>query len=160
MTNRSLLSQPSRPLRAALRGLALAAALTGLACVGASAQPSPITPSLDGPAREIAGGWRVTQVGGAVLATDSRARLEFRGRDYSGNDGCNQMSGRLSRASGGHIRFGMAATTRMACEPAIMKAADALHAALAAARGYRLSGARLTLSDARGGVVLLAEQVR
>ncbi|QLP98091.1 MAG: META domain-containing protein [Rhodoblastus sp.] len=59
------------------------------------------------------------------VAAGSNAQLEFRGRAYSGSDSCNRISGRLTRVGGGHIRFGMAATTRMACEPTVMAAADA-----------------------------------
>jgi heat shock protein HslJ len=42
----------------------------------------------------------------------------------SGSDGCNQFSGGYEISSGNMIEIGPLASTRMACEPAVMEQAD------------------------------------
>jgi heat shock protein HslJ len=80
---------------------------------------------------------------GASHAADPRAFLEISSGDrFSGSDGCNGLSGRLTVGSAS-IDFRQAATTLVRC-----KGATASHvtAVLSGAVRYEISGARLTLT--------------
>ena len=67
----------------------------------------------------------------------------------SGRAACNQYSGGY-RASAPTITIAAIATTRMACEPAVMTAESAYLRKLAAATGYSVSSTGLTLTGSAG----------
>jgi len=67
----------------------------------------------------------------------------------SGSSGCNTFTGSY-QTSGTMLTLGPLATTRMACEQAIMDQEQAYLAALAATKSYGIVGNMLTLSDAGG----------
>src|SRR5215207_9854097 len=100
--------------------------------------------------------WRLTEVrGGPAVAADSAREAHLRfvadsggGARVAGSTGCNRLNGSYTR-DGAALRFGPAATTRMACiDPAIGAQESALLAALAATTRHAIVGDVLTLSDA------------
>lgn len=146
-----MLALPRRRVLLALAGFA------AFAVFGASSQASL---AQDAATQALAGRWRVTRIGGDPIAARHAPMLELRGREYGGKDGCNVMRGTLTHLDGRAIAFGDAATTRMACPPPIMGVADRFHAALRSARGYRVARGGLRLTDAQGGVVVVARRAR
>ncbi|QAY76857.1 META domain-containing protein [Sphingosinicella sp. BN140058] len=58
----------------------------------------------------------------------------------SGHGGCNSFSTRFELASGERISFGPIASTRMACEPAVMEQESRYFAILDAAESYSVYG--------------------
>lgn len=72
--------------------------------------------------------------------------LTFRDGRVSGHVGCNRMNGGFELGpAAGQLRFGAAATTRMACEPGRMAFEAALVAALAASTRLEFEGPRMRL---------------
>jgi heat shock protein HslJ len=137
-------------------GLRAALALLLVGCVGgAHSAPGNAAP----PSRSLENTyWRLMEVRGrpAVAADSTReAHLRFvadsgGGSRVAGSTGCNRLSGSYTR-DGAALRFGPAATTRMACvEPAISAQETDLLAALAATTRHAIVGDVLTLSDAGG----------
>jgi heat shock protein HslJ len=86
--------------------------------------------------------------GFTTLLTGTQMTIQF-GADgsVSGSSGCNRFTG-MYQTSGTSLMFGPLATTRMACEQAIMDQEQAFLAALAATKSYRIVGTTLTLVDA------------
>jgi putative lipoprotein len=60
--------------------------------------------------------------------------------------GCNQLSSKATIA-GPKLSFAPFASTRMACEPALMAQEQAYEGALAATRLFRMSGTQLKFTD-------------
>jgi heat shock protein HslJ len=79
-------------------------------------------------------------------------RLDPQEPRVSGHTGCNRLTGGFT-LEGSALRFGQAATTRMAClperdnEPGFLRAFNAV-------RGWRIEGRVLLLQDARGRTVM------
>ncbi len=103
----------------------------------------------------LAGAWLAEDIDGGGVIDYLQTTLEI-GADgkVSGNGGCNRFSGSAT-IEGGKITFGDLASTMMACAEAAMVQEMKLHAALAAARSYRIDAAqrKLFLDDATGKVV-------
>jgi heat shock protein HslJ len=118
-----------------------------------AATGSPDTGSLDGTA------WVVTAVAGRQVSGGATVTLQFAGGRLSGSDGCNRFAGSYSAAGSALEVSPQLASTRMACPDGAEAEARAFVAALAAARGYRIDGARLLLLSADGAtLVSLAAQ--
>ena len=83
----------------------------------------------------------------ANAATGEVPYLELEGGRVSGTGGCNRLTGTYE-TSGDTLRFGPLATTRMACEEAVMRRETAFLAALAATTRFELAGSSLVLLDA------------
>jgi heat shock protein HslJ len=99
---------------------------------------------------QLSGQWTVESIGGVGVGGDSRAAIAFAGdATVSGSGGCNRLIGRAD-ISGAAITFGRVATTRMACSGPVMDQERRLLDALAATRGYRITGSVLMLHDASG----------
>lgn len=77
-----------------------------------------------------------------------RLRLDEQGR-YSGSAGCNTLAGSYQLDADG-LRFLPAATTLMACPPAVAAAEQRFLSALAEVRQAQLSGVTLDLLDGSG----------
>jgi putative lipoprotein len=103
----------------------------------------------------LAGAWLAEDIDGGGVIDYLQTTLEI-GADgkVSGNGGCNRFSGSAT-IEGDKITFGDLASTMMACAEAAMDQEMKLHAALAAARSYRIDAAqrKLFLDDATGKVV-------
>jgi heat shock protein HslJ len=114
---------------------------------GCTAMPqAPEVPSLDGTA------WVLSALPGTALAAAAPATLRFEEGRAAGSDGCNRYTVGYS-ASGTALQFpGRAASTQMACPPAVMEQAQAFMDALLGARAYRIEGGRLQLLSADGTV--------
>ena len=82
------------------------------------------------------------------------ATLQFEGGRLSGTDGCNRFSGSYSATGSAFEVRPQMALTRMACPEPMATEAQAFIAALSAARGYRIDGARLLLLSADGATLL------
>ena len=125
---------------------ALAALLATVLVAGCAApQPAADTPPLDGTS------WVLSALPGRDLDGGATATLRFEQGRASGSDGCNRYDAGYT-AQGGRIEIAVAASTRMACPPAVTEQAAAFAAALAAAKGYRVDGTRLQLLAADGAV--------
>lgn len=130
------------PVRLAATGLCLAALLAS-AC---SSMPPSDAPSLDGTS------WVLASLPGRTLLEGSTITLRFEGGRASGTDGCNRYSTGYA-AAGAKLRFEpSAASTMMACAPAVMDQARAFTASLSAAAGYRIDAGQLQLLGPDGSV--------
>ncbi len=78
------------------------------------------------------------------------ATLQIEGARASGSTGCNQWSADVVWSSRGALRFGPVATTKMACEPAVMAQERAFLAALQSTTRAVRRGNELSLFPARG----------
>jgi heat shock protein HslJ len=104
--------------------------------------------------------WRLAEVGGrpAIGAVGEReAHLQL-GRDSArvvGSTGCNRLTGTYT-SDGATLRFGPAATTRMAClEPQMGEQEQAFLAALQATERLQIVGDTLTLVGRAGPLARL-----
>lgn len=84
---------------------------------------------------------------------------EAGGPRFAATAGCNTMAGGYVRRAGGHLEFGQAMATLMACPPPVDALERGLAAALAQTRNYRVTGQTLVLSDAHGEVTALFRAV-
>ena len=131
----------------------LTIALTALAILLVGCGPGPAAgPSLDGTQ------WVLVALEGEPPLTGTAPSAEFSADQISGSTGCNHYFGPYT-VSGSDITVGDVARTEIGCtDPAgVMDQEEAFLAALASAASYRLSGARLELLDATGGVILAFE---
>jgi heat shock protein HslJ len=85
-----------------------------------------------------------------MAGTDLTANFGTDGM-LSGNSGCNTYSASY-KIDGNKISIGPAATTRMACEPAVMDQEQQYLAALSTAATYRIEGSKLELRTADGAL--------
>jgi heat shock protein HslJ len=111
-----------------MRNLLLLSLIALSACATAS-----IGPRFDG--RELV----AEAVNDAPVAGARPLTLRLDGGRASGNAGCNSFSGTY-KLSEERLEFGPLATTRMACEPAIMDQEARFLATLAAVRSYSRYG--------------------
>lgn len=99
--------------------------------------------------------WTLMRVGTATVTASGGARapnLKLGGSRAGGFSGCNRFGGAYE-ISGTSVRFTQMVATRMAC----MNGGELEQAyldALAAVRGWRIAGDRLTLLSAGGNVLL------
>ncbi len=83
--------------------------------------------------------WVAQDVNGAPVSAAKPLTLRFDGGQASGSAGCNTFSGSYKLRED-RLEFGPLATTRMACEPAIMEQEGRYLAILGAARSYSRYG--------------------
>lgn len=100
--------------------------------------------------------WRVLEIAGKpVVVTNSRAEPHFvldNRQRIHGSDGCNRFNGEYVSAQG--LRFGVLASTRMACTPPVDATAGEFSSALSKTANYRIVGRQLELLDAEGRVLM------
>ena len=124
-------------LTAAIRVLAGLAILVVAACdstgSGANTTPEPTSPA------DLAGTqWTLVSIGDTPAIEGAGARLSFdSGGNVSGSTGCNSISGSYA-LDGSALTFGPLATTRMACEDALMAQEAAVLEALAGVSGWEI----------------------
>jgi heat shock protein HslJ len=122
-------------LTAAIRVLAGLAILVVAACdstgSGANTTPEPTSPA------DLAGtSWTLVSIGDTPAIEGAGARLSFdSGGNVSGSTGCNSISGSYA-LDGSALTFGPLATTRMACEDALMVQEVAVLEALSGVSGW------------------------
>jgi heat shock protein HslJ len=107
-----------------------------------------------GPANPLEGDWNVTGYNNGKHAvttpmTGTTLTATFTADSVSGSSGCNTYNGSYT-LDGDALTIGPLATTRMACEPAIMDQETAFLAALAASTKVEQTGATVTLRNADG----------
>lgn len=107
--------------------------------------------------------WRVVSLRGERVETPEHGReahvmLAADGMRYRATAGCNTLSGAYV-LDGARLEFGPAASTKMACPGPLAAAGEALAAALAAVRAWRVEGQTLELRDGAGQEVALLEAV-
>lgn len=100
--------------------------------------------------------WTPIEVAGEALAikegaAGAAARWLFEGGRFSGALVCNRASGGYNLEPGA-FSFKVLATTRMACEPAVMAREQAMVEALNAVRRWTITDGRLELRDVEGAV--------
>ena len=111
-----------------------------------SAQPAQAAPGLSGVS------WELASLRGEPAPLGAKAQvltLEFDGEGRAGGfGGCNRFNGSVEQAdeagNAGSLRFGLLASTMMAC-PEGMDAERDYHAALGEVDAYRIEGERLYL---------------
>jgi heat shock protein HslJ len=122
-------------LTAAIRVLAGLAILVVAACdstgSGANTTPEPTSPA------DLAGtSWTLVSIGDTPAIEGAGARLSFdSGGNVSGSTACNSISGSYA-LDGSALTFGPLATTRMACEDALMVQEVAVLEALSGVSGW------------------------
>ena len=109
-----------------------------------------------GPANPLIGSWTVTGYNNGQQAVTSPAQgttltATFTADQISGSSGCNTYNGAYT-LDGNTVKIGPLATTRMACEPAVMDQETAFLTALQAATTVEQNGANVTLRDASGAI--------
>ena len=127
-----------------------------LIVVGFAPQPLPpppeiVVPPLEPPRPLLDVVWTVTSIGGEPVPSDGKLTFSIAAdQRVGGNGGCNNYFTEASFEENDRLTFGPVAGTRMACEPAVTALEFRFFAALAATRGYELSGDSLRLLDAAG----------
>jgi len=122
-------------LTAAIRVLAGLAILVVAACdstgSGTNTTPEPTSPA------DLAGtSWTLVSIGDTPAIEGAGARLSFdSGGKVSGSTGCNSISGSYA-LDGSALTLGPLATTRMACEDALMAQEAAVLEALSTVSGW------------------------
>jgi putative lipoprotein len=113
-----------------------------------------------GPPHPLVGtAWRAERIGDEATLDHHGSTLAFASAErVAGSGACNRFSGAVT-LSGASIAFGPLASTRMACEPAVMDQEQRFFAALAAARGLRHDEESLELSDADGRVLVRLRRI-
>ena len=124
------------------------AAAVSLAACAANGQPA---------AQILDGQWRVVELAAAALPADVRAELGFHAAEsrFSGYAGCNRMMGGYEN-HGASLKFSAVASTRMLCEPELMKREQAMTDALGKTAAYSVNRDGLVLKDASGATLLKA----
>jgi putative lipoprotein len=119
-----------------------------LLLVRATEAVAPAAPALVGP------DWIVEDIAGRGVVDRSRTSMRF-GTDgrVTGLGGCNRYNGGFT-LDGAALRFGSAASTLMACPPALAEQEQRFHAALARVRGWRIADGLLHLTDEGGATVI------
>ena len=115
---------------------------------------SPILVYAAGPANPLEGDWNVTGYNNgkeAVTSPTSGTSLTatFTADAVSGSSGCNTYNGTYT-LDGDALKIGPLATTRMACDQAVMDQETLFLAALAASTTVEQTGATVTLRNAAG----------
>lgn len=103
----------------------------------------------------LTGAWLAEDISGGGVIDNLQTTLEIAADGkVSGNGGCNRFSGSAT-IDGDKITFGDVASTMMACTEAAMDQEMKFHAALSAARTFRIDAEqkKLFLSDEAGKVV-------
>jgi len=103
--------------------------------------------------------WRIAEIGGQDVSTQSNATMKL-GTDghVSGSSGCNQFNGKAT-LSGHSLHFGPMASTRKACEPALMSQEARLLKDLGMVTGYTVDEkGDLHLTDAAGNSLMRLER--
>ncbi len=114
----------------------------------ASAETSAGTGPIVGPV------WVAEDIGGRGVIDFLQSHVTFDvGGTVSGSGGCNQFTGAYT-LEGDRLGVGLPAATSMACPEAIMNQEAKFHAALAAARSYRIESGLLFLLDGDGRTVM------
>ncbi|SEA34337.1 META domain-containing protein [Rubrimonas cliftonensis] len=102
------------------------------------------------PLRMVGALWRLTALGGEAFAPgEAHVVLDAEGR-IAGSGGCNRLGGQAIARDDGAFLAGRLISTMRACPEPAMRRERALFDALEAARGWRIEGDALTLSDASG----------
>jgi heat shock protein HslJ/uncharacterized membrane protein len=130
----------------------IAVTITGRTCVDSmSGMPHPQTVEVVTPERTLSGcggepvslllgtGWSIAGIDGAALAAGSQPMLTFSpDGSLSGQAPCNRFSGSYS-LTGESLTLAPGATTRMACDEAVMAAEREFLAALAGVQGFAIA---------------------
>jgi heat shock protein HslJ len=142
-------------------------ALVASGCTTAPVTPAPVSttavPTVP-PGSPIVGFWvleSMVSAGTPVALVPGVSISETFGPDgrISGTDGCNQHSGTYM-VSGSQLQVGPAlASTMMACELQVMDQASTYTRILVSPATWQVSGGRLTIQDARSGILVYVKQV-
>lgn len=107
------------------------------------------------------GRWLAEDIEGGGVIDRLRSTLEIDpDGSFSGNGGCNRLTGR-ARIEGASISFGAIAATNMACTPAVMDQEHKFFVALGKARSFQVlpRERKLLLLDGAGNSVMRLVQV-
>jgi heat shock protein HslJ len=121
------------------------------AALAAGAQAPALAGAADAPALDRTA-WVLAELPGHVPSTENPASLHFEKGRAVGHDGCNRFTAPY-KAQGTALEIVLGPSTMMACPPERVHQAQAFLAALGGARGYRIDGDRLVLTDFEGGAL-------
>ncbi len=94
--------------------------------------------------------WKLTELAGLPVLTDSTPTLLFEDEHVGGNTSCNSFSGTY-QMSAEKLTFGELASTMMAClEPSVMEQESAYLAALSRSATFQLDDEALRLYNSTG----------
>lgn len=112
--------------------------------------PEQILPPVETPNPLLDMVWTVTSIGGDPVLPQSKVTFSI-AADYrvGGSGGCNSYFAEADLTEP-PLTFSPVASTRMACDPALMDQEGRFFAALGATAGYELQGDSLKLFDAAG----------
>ncbi|WP_119393582.1 META domain-containing protein [Salinibius halmophilus] len=113
-----------------------------LAAVLAGCAVWPSAPT-DTPLNSLVGSWQVVSIDDTEPMR--AVELTFEADGYTGTDGCNRLFGDYQLIDGELTSIG--ASTRMACEPEVMKQASAVNKVMLAARAIEREQQVLLLTD-------------
>ena len=134
-------------MKLSLRRTAATLAAGSLVAACTAMSPAPEQPALSGT------DWVLSSLPGRSLLPDATATAHFEGARVQGTDGCNRYTAPYTE-TGSALQVGpRAASTQMACPPAVMQQAEAFTGALALASRYRVAAGRLQLLAADGAVL-------
>ncbi|PXW61764.1 META domain-containing protein [Chelatococcus asaccharovorans] len=109
----------------------------------------------------LVGEWLVEDIGGGGVVDRVRMTVTFTGDGkVNGSGGCNRFTGKV-KMTGDTLRFGLLATMRMACPPAVMGQEQKFLRTLQGVRSWAVdSDGKLVLRDDGGKPLLLLARVR
>jgi len=144
-----LIRRTSAVWRRSLVAMALAATAVSCAHTGGAGGTAEPEPSLSGTT------WRFYDMGQDTLADPSKTelRIDPDGK-VSGSTGCNRFTGTATMV-GTSLSFSPFATTRMLCDPGLMRQESLILTALQSVKSFALvESDRLNLLDATGQPLL------
>lgn len=93
--------------------------------------------------------WLAEDIRGGGVIDNVQSKIAIANGKVTGSGGCNRLAGSATTA-GDKLSFGVLATTRMACVPALMDQEQKFLSALEATRAFRFDGPFLKFYDAAG----------
>lgn len=104
--------------------------------------------------------WLAQDIGGRGVIDNVQSKISIANEgEVIGSAGCNTLRG-AARIEGRSLAFGMFATTRKMCPPALMDQEARFLRALDRTRGFRMDGPHLTFVDAGGAEVIRFTELR
>lgn len=105
--------------------------------------------------------WVLTEISESSISDEieKRPQLEFNSKEnsFSGNNGCNQISGSLNKLTNIDLQFNVIRETRMACPD--MKLSSAFQKLLHETRQYEIKDLSLILMDSQGKILLVFKKI-
>ncbi len=118
----------------------------------AATAPTAAASETTGMSQADEGNWKFVEVGGIAVPDDVTATMRLHEGHASGKAGCNAYNASYETGAGGHMKFGHAMSTKMACmtPTGAMRVERGVFAALRHTARIKHQGDSLILLDASG----------